>query len=136
MHQNHPGISRIISLSRIHIWFPNIDHEITLQELEYAIKTLGIKHIPTAAYHQTSNGQAERYVQTVKNKTLKERLFDFLTSYRSTSHTVTNRAPAEIFIGRSIRTRIDLIKPHQTLGINSNPHKNNLTLCTLSQIVL
>ena len=88
MHQNHPGISRIISLSRIHIWFPNIDHEITLQELEYAIKTLGIKHIPTAAYHQTSNGQAERYVQTVKNKTLKERLFDFLTSYRSTSHTV------------------------------------------------
>ena len=30
-------------------------------------KTLGIKHIRTAAYHQSSNGQAERYVQTVKN---------------------------------------------------------------------
>ena len=49
-------------------------------------KTLGIKHIRTAAYHQSSNGQAERYVQTVKNglesnycnnKTLKERLIDF-----------------------------------------------------------
>ena len=28
LHQNHPGISRIKSLSRIHIWFPNFDHEI------------------------------------------------------------------------------------------------------------
>ena len=29
------------------------------------MKTLGIKHIRTATYHQSSNGQAERYVQTV-----------------------------------------------------------------------
>ena len=28
LYQNHPGISRMKSLSRIHIWFPNIDHEI------------------------------------------------------------------------------------------------------------
>ena len=28
LHQNHPGISRMKSLSRIHVWFPNIDHEI------------------------------------------------------------------------------------------------------------
>ena len=93
---------------------------------------LDIKHIRTAAYHQSSNGQAERYVQTVKNglesnycnnKTLKERLFDFLTSYRSTPHTVTNRTPAELFIGRNFRNRIDLIKPHLTLGVNSNPLK-------------
>ena len=25
---NHPGTSRMKSLSRIHIWFPNIDHKI------------------------------------------------------------------------------------------------------------
>ena len=37
------------------------------QEFENFIKTLGIKHIRTAAYHQSSNGQAERYVQTVEN---------------------------------------------------------------------
>ena len=56
------------------------------QQFENFIKTLGIKHIRTAAYHQNSNGQSERYVQTVKNglesnycnnKTLKERLIDF-----------------------------------------------------------
>ena len=28
LHQNHPSISRMKSLSRIHTWFPNIDHEI------------------------------------------------------------------------------------------------------------
>ena len=28
LHQNHTGISRMKSLSRIHIWFPNVDHEI------------------------------------------------------------------------------------------------------------
>ena len=28
---------------------------------------LGIKYIRTAGYHQSSNGQAERYVLTVKN---------------------------------------------------------------------
>ena len=55
--------------------------QFTSQEFENFIKTLGIKHIRTAAYHQSSNVQAERYVQTMKNglesnycnnKTLKE----------------------------------------------------------------
>ena len=62
------------------------------------------------------------------NKTLKERLIDFLTSYRSIPHTVTNRTPREMFIGRNIRTRFDLIKPHHTLEVNSKPLKNNLPL--------
>ena len=65
--------------------------QFTSQEFKNFIKTLGIKHIRTSGYHQSSNGQAERYVQRLKNglesnycnsKTLKERLFDFLTSYR------------------------------------------------------
>ena len=37
-----------------------------IKEFENFIKMLGIKHIRTAAYHQSSNGQAERYVLTVK----------------------------------------------------------------------
>ena len=55
------------------------------------------------------------------NKTLRERLIDFSTSFRLTPNTVANRASAELFIGRNIRTRIDLIKPHLTLAVNSNP---------------
>ena len=55
--------------------------QFTSQEFESFIKTLGVKHIRAATYHQSSNGQAERYVQTVKtglksnycnNKTLKK----------------------------------------------------------------
>ena len=58
----------------------------TSQEFENFSKTLGTKHIRTAAYHQSSNDQAEWYVQTVKNglesnycnnETLKERSIDF-----------------------------------------------------------
>ena len=114
--------------------------QFTSQEFENFIKTLGIKHIRTASYHRSSNGQAERYVQIVKNglesnycnnKTLKERLFDFLTSYRSTPHTVTNGTPAEMFIGRNIRTRIDLINSHLTLGVNANPPKKQFNITYL-----
>ena len=103
--------------------------QLTSQGFENFIKTLGVKHIPTATYHQISNGQAERYIQTVKNglepnycnnKTLKERLI------------VINQPPAEMFIGRNIRTRTDWIKPHRTLDVSSNPHKNNLALRALS----
>ena len=56
------------------------------------------------------------------NKNLKEKLIEFLTSYRSTLLGVTNETPAEMFIDRNIRTRIDLIKPNHTLEVNLNPH--------------
>ena len=116
--------------------------QLTSQDFENFIKTLGVKHIPTTTHHQISNGQAERYIQTVKNglesnycnnKTLKERLIDFLPLNILTPHTVINQAPAEMFIGRNIRTRTDGIKPHRTMDVNSNPHKNNLALRALSQ---
>ena len=60
-----------------------------------------------------------------------ERLVDSLASYRSTPHTITNQTPAGMFIGRNIRTRIDLIKPHDKLEVNPNRHENNLALGTL-----
>ena len=37
------------------------------QEFKNFIKMLSIKYIRTAAYHQSSNGHEERYVQTVNN---------------------------------------------------------------------
>ena len=134
-----------VNVKFVEPWISDNGTQFTSQEFENFIKTLAIKHIRTAAYHQSSNGQAEKYVQTVKNglesnycnnKTLKERLTDFLTSYRSTPHTITNRTPAEMFIGRNIKTRIDLIKPHLTSEASSNPRKSNLTLHTLSQMTM
>ena len=84
------------------------------------MKTNGVKHIRTAPYHPSSNGQAERFVQTFKRAmkagetdepSLSTRLSQFLLTYRSTPHATTNSAPSELFLQRKVRTRFDLLKP-------------------------
>jgi len=78
------------------------------------------KHIRSSAYHPSSNGGAERFVQTVKkglkvagkqNRNAKEKLQDYLIGYCSTPATTTRLTPSELFLGRRIRTRLDLCKP-------------------------
>ena len=80
----------------------------------------GIKHIRVAPYHQSSNGAAERAVQTVKNAlkasardggTLRYRLQRFLLAYRIAPHAVTGRSPAELMLGWHPRTRLDHLRP-------------------------
>ncbi|XP_037822569.1 uncharacterized protein K02A2.6-like [Lucilia sericata] len=72
--------------------------------------------------HPATNGQAENFVKSLKksiyanlNSEKKENidviLNRFLMDYRNTKHSSTGESPAKIFIGRSIRTRLDLIKP-------------------------
>ena len=39
------------------------------------------------------------------------RLQRFLLSYRNTPYKSTGRAPAEMLIGRKLRTKLDLLKP-------------------------
>ena len=39
-----------------------------------------------------------------------------------------------MFIGRNMRTRIDLIEPHDTLEVNSKPNESNLSSYTLFPI--
>ena len=59
----------------------------------------GIKHLASAPYHPTSNGLAERAVQTVKGALRKEasetslerQLTQFLFRYRLTPHSTTGR---------------------------------------------
>jgi transposase InsO family protein len=81
----------------------------------------GIRHLRTSPGHPQSNGQAERYVDTVKSA-IKKRisggggdvtqvLTKFLFSYRSTPHATTNISPAELFLKRQLRTVLDLIRP-------------------------
>ena len=67
-------------------------------------------------YHPCSNGGAERFVQTVKRGLSAiyiekgKKLDNFLLSYRVTPSSVTGKPPCELFLGRQMRTRIDLIK--------------------------
>ena len=78
----------------------------------------GIKHTLVAPYHPRSNGQAERFVQTFKqffkaegSDSIKQSLARFLFSYRTTPNSTTGQTPAELFLNRRLRTRLDLMRP-------------------------
>ena len=80
----------------------------------------GVKHIRSAPYHPSTNGAAERLVQTVKGALrsghqqgmlLEQTLAAFLLGYRTTPHSTAGVAPSTLFLGRDLRTRLDLLRP-------------------------
>ena len=94
---------------------------------EEFMKMNGVKHIKCTPYHPSSNGAVERLVQTFKNfmrvnasngGTLSQRLASFLFSYRTTPHATTSVAPCELFLGRKIRSRLDLMRPDVESRVN------------------
>eukprot|EP00731_Ephydatia_muelleri_P033589 Em0033g5a len=73
----------------------------------------------SAPYHPSSNGMAERAVQTVKQGvkkmttgTLRDKLARFLFQYRITPQTTTGVSPAELLYGRRLRSRLDALHPN------------------------
>lgn len=88
-------------------------------EFKTFIKNLGGRHIFSAAYHPSMNGLAERFVQSLKSALRKGRPQDsleltvqtFLLTYRNTPHAMTKETPANLFLGRRLRTRFDAYKP-------------------------
>ena len=94
--------------------------QFTSTEFAYFLKANGIKHIKCAPYHPSSNGCAERFVQTFKRAlraddyrglTAEQRLMAFLLTYRSSPHSTTGVPPCKLFLNRDIRTRMDLLRP-------------------------
>ncbi|XP_036346512.1 uncharacterized protein K02A2.6-like [Rhagoletis pomonella] len=104
---------------------PNVlvsDHgrQFNSTEFQKFLKKNGVIHKQGAPYHPATNGQAERYVQTIKNKliaanytpeSLKSELSKILIAYRRTIHPVTNKSPSMLMLGRHIQTRLDLLLP-------------------------
>uniref|UniRef100_A0A8R1EKI3 RNA-directed DNA polymerase n=1 Tax=Caenorhabditis japonica TaxID=281687 RepID=A0A8R1EKI3_CAEJA len=84
-------------------------------------KEHGIQHIRSPPFHPQSNGQAERFVDTMKRALRKLQgegnadtaIQVFLQNYRSTPCEASPHylSPAENFIGRKIRTTLDLLLP-------------------------
>lgn len=80
---------------------------------------MGIRHVTTTPYHPSSNGLAERFVQSLKTALRKGNpstplnlLLDrFLFRYRTTAHATTHETPAMLLFKRQLRTRLDLLKP-------------------------
>ena len=89
----------------------------TSDEFEQFCRANGIKHVRCSPYHPSSNGAAERAVQTVKfglRKTkgnLEDRLYTLLARYRVTPQGTTGRAPAEFMLKTPPQTRFDLLRP-------------------------
>ncbi|EZA48469.1 hypothetical protein X777_13791 [Ooceraea biroi] len=46
--------------------------------------------------------------------TLQHNLHQFLRQYRKAPHATTGQSPAQLFLGRSIRTNLDLVRPEET----------------------
>ena len=62
--------------------------------------------------------------------TLNQKLAKFLLSYRSTPHTLTQVSPAELFLGRRVRTRFDIMRPNLGNAIQkkSTPERSTVRL--------
>ena len=90
-------------------------------------KRNGIKHIFASPFHPSTNGLAERFVQTfkrslraAKTKNLKRKLANFLLAYRNTPHQTTGMSPAVMLNGRNLRTRLSLMKPDMSAKVARN----------------
>ena len=92
------------------------------------MKSNGIKHIRSTPYQPSTNGLAERFVQTFKRalktsegngKPVHHRLASFLFSYRNTTHATTNREPSELFLKRELRTCMDLLRPDSSVKVQA-----------------
>ncbi|XP_022805757.1 uncharacterized protein K02A2.6-like [Stylophora pistillata] len=106
------------------------------QEMKDFLKSNGIRHCLSAPYHPASNGETERAVRTFKEsiKTMKDepgtqadKLARLLLSYRTTPHTATGCTPAEILMGRRIRTRLDALHPDLSAGMSEKTKLGNHT---------
>ncbi|XP_011876481.1 PREDICTED: uncharacterized protein K02A2.6-like, partial [Vollenhovia emeryi] len=92
----------------------------TATEFKTFLKVNGITQKLTAPYNPSTNGQTERFVQTLKNSLRCMRsnssnmhilLQQILMQYRNTSHAATGKSPAELMFARRLRTRLDLLLP-------------------------
>ena len=91
----------------------------TSEEFNSFTKQNGIRHVTSAPYHPSSNGLAERAVQTFKSfmkkstsGSIETRVSRFLMQYRITPQTTTGISPAEMMMGRRPRSRLDLLIPN------------------------
>lgn len=96
--------------------------QFTSQEFQRFLEINGVQHIRSAPYHPSTNGAAERFVQSMKHAlkasqgqgSLHQRLNSFLLTYRNTTHSTTKATPATLLMKRQLRTSLDLLKPPRT----------------------
>lgn len=88
-------------------------------EFKLFAKNWNFQHRTSSPYFPTSNGEAERAVQTAKRILDQDDPFEALLSYRATPVGPTGISPAEIAMGRMLRTTLP------TLQSNLDPRPYN-----------
>ena len=94
----------------------------TSTELALFMKMNGIRHVESAPYHPSTNGSAERAVQSFKSamkkmdsspstESIHTRLDRFPFAYRTTLQTTTGKSPAELLMNQRLSTALSLVKP-------------------------
>ena len=121
------GFSTILKLTKVFSIFGNPEQivydngaPLTFHKFKAFCISNGIRHIRSASYHPSTNGEAKRFVQ-VFNKAWRRQVgnkidvqaetFRFLQQYQTIPHLTTERSPSEQQFGRTIRTTLNLLKP-------------------------
>ena len=89
--------------------------QFTSREFQTFSEEWNFLHVTSSPYYAQSNGEAERAVQEAKKILSQADFFLALMNYRSSPTTATGYSPAELVMGRKIRT----ILP--TLPVNLSP---------------
>nr|XP_006813083.1 PREDICTED: uncharacterized protein K02A2.6-like [Saccoglossus kowalevskii] len=95
--------------------------QFTSREFQAFMNANGIIHLTwRPPYHPRSNGLAERSVQMFKegmkklcSGSVETKLSRFQFKYRVTPHSTTGKTPAELLMGRKLRTHLDLLQPNE-----------------------
>ncbi|XP_060542061.1 uncharacterized protein K02A2.6-like [Pantherophis guttatus] len=92
--------------------------QLTSLAMESFLAGLGIRHALSAPYRPAGNGQAERMVRLTKEALTKmgpgdwqERIDNFLLTQHITPHATTHKSPAELLMGRRLRSPLDRLHP-------------------------
>ncbi|XP_046373937.2 uncharacterized protein K02A2.6-like [Haliotis rufescens] len=105
----------------------------------------GVEHVTTSPHHPAGNGLAERAVQIIKDglkkttgDTVATQLHRLLFSYRITPQSTTGVSPSMLFLGRRLRSRLDLMFPNLASKVKKNQRKlvdqSALTKCRAFQV--
>ncbi|XP_059052566.1 uncharacterized protein K02A2.6-like [Achroia grisella] len=109
--------------------------QFTSQEFHEYCRYNAIRHVKSSPYHPRTNRLAERLVRTFKTRmsasisdglSLKERLENFLFTYRITPRTDAGKSPAEILLGRQLRCLLDNIKPNPRMSLRFKQFQANI----------